>query len=46
MRKLTKRFKFNLKHRRLRYIGYILNLVVREALFGSKIDVLKAKLTA
>lgn len=46
MRKLAERFKFNAKHRRLCYIGYILNLIAREVLFRSEVNILKAKLAA
>lgn len=45
IRRLGERFKFNAKHRRLRCVGHILNLIAREALFGSEVDVLEAELT-
>lgn len=46
VRELAERFNFDPKHRRLRCVGHILNLVVREALFGSEVNVLKAELAA
>lgn len=45
VKKLGERFNFNPDHRRLRCVGYISNLVAREALFNSEVDVLEAEIT-
>jgi len=43
MTAIIKEFNFNLIKRRLRYLGYIINIIARYLLYGYNLDLFKAE---